>query len=116
MAEQRRYERAPVTIDASYLIPSDPQSYHKSTVVNISQGGLGMVCADDIPLETEIQILMFFDLHNRSTIKMRTVWSKKIKNKKVYQIGLVICQTHSPDVDMFLDFYSKELARRKTTK
>ncbi len=116
MANKRRSSRVVVDIDASFIIPSDPQSYHKSTLVNISKSGLGMTCSDDIPVGSQLQILMFPDLHNKILLNVRAVWSKKNGKKKSYQIGLEIFRADSPNVDRFLDFYSKELSKQEAVK
>ena len=107
--EKRVYQRLPVQMAASYGMPEAKELIQKATVVNISGGGFCFISAQALEPGTQIRLRVEVRRHERVTIDVETVWSKKDQALGKYQVGVKIVSNEGEDFEKFLSFYCEQV-------
>lgn len=88
--ERRKFERKAVYHLVKFKVK--PAIFFKKALFSsrdISAGGLRLLFHNDIPRGTEVELFInFSDSTNTLLVTARVVWTKKLKNSKLFEIGL----------------------------
>jgi len=120
MKNRRAFQRASVELPAFYSVVDDwassfaEQLTHQATVINISAGGFCFYAQQKLPDGTAVSLNIEVERGKELCINAKTAWSKKIRDKDDFMIGVEIDQASGTDLEKFLSFYCKEISQLMT--